>query len=228
MTNEMYDEDTDIGIGFDKAEMKVMPTNIPVTGNWLADIKARCEAATEGPWAWDGGEGDVRVGIACDEHDAPISGYIVDGENAAYAEEVCWIENDSSANAEFIAHAREDIPTLLAEVERLHDLGGDLCRATSKIEHYQEMLDQAQKDCFNAATERDEARAEIRRLKAKREWVGVLASDYGCGRDVEVYSEFGERTFGYHAGDGWHTQMKLTGRITHFRTLDQEGLPAIQ
>lgn len=59
-------------------------------------IRKRAEMATEGPWQKDG---------AIDIHSP-------NGTEVATA----W---GGYANQEFIAHAREDIPKLLAEIERL-------------------------------------------------------------------------------------------------------------
>jgi hypothetical protein len=79
----------------------------------LAEIRARCEAATPGPWEsvqdyYDGPwymlyeqrcAGDNKTSDLFDGR----SHYLIDAPN----------------NAAFAAHAREDIPALLAEVERL-------------------------------------------------------------------------------------------------------------
>jgi hypothetical protein len=68
-----------------------------MTDEQLAAIRARCEAATGGPW---------EVGHKCEIYTrhyqvGPIGDF--------------W----EPADARFTAHAREDIPALLAEVERL-------------------------------------------------------------------------------------------------------------
>lgn len=62
----------------------------------LAEIKAREQAATPGPW---------KVGI---------SALITDANGHAL-----FFGEDAKGNADFIAHARTDIPALVAEVERL-------------------------------------------------------------------------------------------------------------
>lgn len=86
-----------------------------MTPEQLAAIRARAEAATPGPWmvdeglVWDDGTGECECqwyreirgwtdhGVQCE------AGYLV----------------LSREDAEFIAHARSDIPALVAEVERL-------------------------------------------------------------------------------------------------------------
>jgi len=69
----------------------------------LAEIEARCEAATKGPWS-------VYVcGIRS-------LGYDVDGP-----EEGNRGQFERQEDAEFIARAREDVPALIAEVRRLRE-----------------------------------------------------------------------------------------------------------
>ena len=71
----------------------------------LDEIRARAEAATPGPW----GQGNINSGDG-------ISLLDVYSEHAGYVKVASvW----DSEDRDFIAHAREDIPYLLAEVERL-------------------------------------------------------------------------------------------------------------
>lgn len=77
----------------------------------LPAIRARAEAATPGPWTTNEYKGELFVvaGGVClwDAHgDLRWGSYVSEG-----------VRGD--ANAAFICHAREDIPALLAEVERL-------------------------------------------------------------------------------------------------------------
>lgn len=76
----------------------------------LSEIRARCDAATPGPWDIGG-----------------IRKNLIQTANAPFCE-VCTVRGGSSfqeidgqqkSNAAFIAHAREDIPYLLSEIERL-------------------------------------------------------------------------------------------------------------
>ncbi|WP_207220962.1 hypothetical protein [Streptomyces albidoflavus] len=78
----------------------------PLSAEYLAWIAARAEAATAGPWCTDGAE-------------------IYQGDE--YAWDAFWVGETCRADeadgglldAAFIAHARSDVPALLAEVERL-------------------------------------------------------------------------------------------------------------
>jgi len=82
------------------------------TAPTIEEIRELCEAATKGPWTagWDGDEGDgpgvnarwPRGGVCSCQR---------------YPEDV----DQSFRDAIFIAHAREDVPFLLDEVERLRE-----------------------------------------------------------------------------------------------------------
>ena len=78
----------------------------------LDEIRARCEAATPGPW--ESSLGDIFF-----------------GEYMLYVE--CAGTNEDS---EFIAHAREDIPFLLGEAERMQKViiaAAEACDAVNSI-----------------------------------------------------------------------------------------------
>lgn len=79
----------------------------------LEGIRARCEAATEGPWDYEMGEYMLMI---------PVGEIRRPGEKAAIAFAFAGhppVPIIAESNARFIAHAREDIPALIAEVERL-------------------------------------------------------------------------------------------------------------
>ena len=65
----------------------------------LNEIKERAEKATSGPW-------DMQDDL-----------FVVEGDGLILGDMVA--KATSEADAKFIAHAREDIPALVAEVERL-------------------------------------------------------------------------------------------------------------
>lgn len=82
----------------------------------LKAIRKRAEAATDGPW---------RVGCGSVETDSPehqsvSSWWGGTSNNICNLNDGEYIENSNEdSDAEFIAHAREDVPALLAEIERL-------------------------------------------------------------------------------------------------------------
>lgn len=82
----------------------------------LDAIKARAEAATPGPWEYAEAGTFKRGSFSLDEYfvrrpedDVSIAADIIDPDTC----------EPSEALAAFIAHAREDVPALVAEVERL-------------------------------------------------------------------------------------------------------------
>lgn len=79
-----------------------------LTDEQLAEIKARAAAATPGPW-W-------AESVDC----CVISEALGDDDEGG-----CWVADFGCAfpdDGEFIAHAREDIPLLVSEVERLREV----------------------------------------------------------------------------------------------------------
>ncbi|MFD6240573.1 hypothetical protein ACFWFV_13775 [Streptomyces diastaticus] len=78
----------------------------PLSPEYLAEIAARIKAATAGPWCTDGAE--IYQG---DEY----------SWDAFWVGETCRADeaDGGTVDAAFIAHARTDVPALLAEVERL-------------------------------------------------------------------------------------------------------------
>ena len=82
----------------------------PMTPERLAEIEARANAATQGPWEW---------------HPYMGSGATLAKPNHPFHELNILKTTDDwppvAADAEFIAAARNDVPALLAEVRRLQD-----------------------------------------------------------------------------------------------------------
>lgn len=138
----------------------------------LDEIKARCDAATEGPWQWRNSNGEPmllsrapglyvvmtfeRMGM----HGAqPV---FRDPENPNVLKPAGRENIYEFSDAEFIAAAREDVPWLLAEVERLT----------------------AERDALAAKVARVEALAEEWRYKGQFGWG---AWQLGEGPDPEGY-----------------------------------------
>lgn len=92
----------------------------------LTPIKARAEAVASQSWHLDGpdyhfyGPDDrdyVNTSLVVDENRTGIAR----GVPPVIFQEHLWLEwsPEAEANLEFIAHARTDVPALIAEVERL-------------------------------------------------------------------------------------------------------------
>ena len=86
----------------------------------LDAIEARCTAATPGPWQQCGAaRGGCTCGMVWSE---PADFVVAQGEKGERAGVFCGFDVDDetiSANMRFVAHARSDVPALLAEVRRL-------------------------------------------------------------------------------------------------------------
>lgn len=83
--------------------------------NRLDKIEARTNAATEGPWEWEGeAKAEWEIGanslVPSRRPDDPVL--------YGYGYDASGIEVKTPADAEFIAHARTDVPWLLEQVER--------------------------------------------------------------------------------------------------------------
>lgn len=113
-----------------------------MTAEELARIKARAEAATKGPWRWslnqkyhevrlEGGGGTVmdfvRYGMGSGAPRLKRAGVMVRIEE--FAEVIAgrehhadWAKKVRHPDADFISSCREDVPALLAEIERLRGL----------------------------------------------------------------------------------------------------------
>ena len=84
-----------------------------MTDEQLAAIRARCEVATPGPWI---------IGHVLIEPTLHRSVHDADGWMLANCDLRNRPAEQTESNVAFIAHAREDVPALLAEVERLRGL----------------------------------------------------------------------------------------------------------
>jgi hypothetical protein len=90
----------------------------------LEAIKARCEATSVAPWVsfiegrdCESGSSFIMTGIPKGEHIwSENRGKYIWGENRG---EDLYLTGGTNADLDFIAHARQDIPRLLEEIERL-------------------------------------------------------------------------------------------------------------
>jgi hypothetical protein len=108
----------------------------------LEEIRAREGAATKGPW--DLYEGGGYLDIAADLEDTGC-GYRARRQIVSFDDEPLdndpahaeWDEEDDRqqilADAAFIAHAREDVPALLAEIDRLKAENAELIQQRDRI-----------------------------------------------------------------------------------------------
>lgn len=99
-----------------------------MTNDDLKAIKARCEAATPGPWKAIGGK--VVDGNRQSKYTSLYSAFVSPVTVAPIGEQPLsragynrdkTLDEILPNDAEFIAHSRADVPALIAEVERLGD-----------------------------------------------------------------------------------------------------------
>ncbi len=114
----------------------------PLSPEYLAEIAARAEAATAGPWCTDGAE--LYQG---DEY----------AWDAFWVGETCRADeaDGGTADAAFIAAARTDVPALLAEVERLR----------KSVTYHQDRADRLSRQVSSVRRERRVAEVAARRLR---------------------------------------------------------------
>lgn len=83
----------------------------PLTIRELREIRARCEAATPGPW---------KAFLEGRDHESG-SDFIRTGEGPNRREDI-EMSGATPADYDFVANARQDIPRLLGEIARLRAL----------------------------------------------------------------------------------------------------------
>ncbi len=92
-----------------------------MTEDQIAEIQARCDAATPGPWEWDQERGRPVTLADLEEDGYPLTRMsILSIGGGAWRNRIEGRPDDE----EFIARAREDVPLLLAEIKRLRALPG--------------------------------------------------------------------------------------------------------
>ena len=100
----------------------------------IDEIKKRVEGVTEGPWAWEQYGEKVNcyhIGTAADKDGNPVEGHVeterYDLDSDTFIEDILW-EDDigykegavvNYNDADFIAHARMDIPFLIEFIKQL-------------------------------------------------------------------------------------------------------------
>jgi hypothetical protein len=171
-------------------------TNI-MTNEELQAIRERCEKATPGPWRTVGKKPgyEVEMIVAGD--------YADEGEPDLVVE--VWASADNKADAEFIAHAREDVPKLLDEVKELREINDWLRKENAKlsnglhevceeVSYLRAVLDEYKKCEEEYASDLCDAYAENKRLREALEHIlEVLPSDpyvplYAISDEIERYT----------------------------------------
>jgi hypothetical protein len=82
----------------------------PLTNEYLKKVRERCETATTSPW----------ISFIEGRDHSSGSSVIIRGINGT--EDDLYLTGATEDDQDFIAHARQDIPLLLDEIERLQKL----------------------------------------------------------------------------------------------------------
>ena len=100
-----------------------------MTDEELREIEERAKAASKGPWIPWGGEGWPKgwEHFSGSKDHTGIGWPVRDDMNML----VCVVEEDRTADQQFIAHSRQDIPRLIEEIRRLREENEEL-----KSSHY--------------------------------------------------------------------------------------------
>lgn len=104
-----------------------------MTEEELAQIRARADTATPGPWECRNAGGTIAMGEVIRLHrvrDSSRDAWLI-AESTLSADQKSHDEQD--ANMEFIAQAREDVPDLLVEVERLRAENAELRKVLADL-----------------------------------------------------------------------------------------------
>jgi hypothetical protein len=147
----------------------------PLQPEELKAIEARCEAATPGPWvATISPDGTVAMvdhaTLRLDDADEPLM--------IASCDVIGNLDND----ADFIAHARSDIPRLIATIE---EMAGEVAQSHVTVRKNAELAlenknlsEQIEKTTLARvlALERELAKRDKRELRIREEMVGWLKS----------------------------------------------------
>lgn len=158
---------------------------VGMTESELQAIEARANAATPGPWSETDDTGTV---IACYCSGGP-------GVFAGEADPAVYGGNDR-ADFAFIAAARSDVPTLIAEVRRLQSIGNAQLEELHRLRSEREMW-QADKQAFDARAaecrqlrfERDDLRTRVNQLlgdldRDAEEWLPYMRE--AATKDVQL------------------------------------------
>ncbi|MGW4181301.1 hypothetical protein ACWEK2_04010 [Streptomyces albidoflavus] len=133
------------------AEAGTTAASTALNPEYLAEITARAEAATAGPWCTDGAE--IYQG---DEY----------AWDAFWVGETCRADeaDGGTVDAAFIAHARTDVPALLAEVQRLRV---ELDKRTAQYAEAAAALAEQVQRSGQRMREHNADREELERLRAE-------------------------------------------------------------
>jgi hypothetical protein len=148
-----------------------------VSADRLAEIKARAEAATLGPWVRDMHSPDM----------GGRSGWHIRGPRQLGPRSVVLNSRMLSADAEFIEGSREDVPWLVEQVERLDRWKFEACEVMSGLRELGKALGLP----LGVQITGPAALAEVERLTAERDALAAQVARVEALADEWRYKGFG-------------------------------------
>lgn len=162
-----------------------------LTPERIAELRALCDKATPGPWAWtEAGDDGFIVGGACDAAGAALAGHVDIEDLAEDVAHRIVAEGPGAVpvnlnDAAFIAASREALPTLLAALEQsqeeLRSLRHAVCPVSddprtdyvmiAEISRRQgDVQGETAMENASLTAALHESREECRRLREEAEW----------------------------------------------------------
>jgi hypothetical protein len=179
----------------------------------LDEIKARADAATEGPWVRDMHSPDM----------SGRSGWYIRGPRKLGLRSMVLNSRMLPGDAEFIEHAREDVPWL---VERIGELIGAICWDTTCL-NCSSLLDSnydqymraeiAEAEVERLTAERDALAAQVARLAKPGDSDARMDAYYygftrtGVGLVDDILSAVAKAGKSYHGTDMWNEELSEGG-----------------
>lgn len=94
--------------------------DVLLTDDALGEIKRRADAATPGDWSWNSYDAIGHRAFIDGEWDMEFIAHIAHLNDTDHGDQIFGERKaEAQANAEFIAHARDDIPALLKHIAAL-------------------------------------------------------------------------------------------------------------
>lgn len=154
----------------------------------IYDIKVRAAKASKGPWSWQQNRHPNCNGTPWGWIEGP-------------AGNMCWSGVQSRVDADFIAHARQDIPNLIAEVERLRD--ENLYGQQETEEGTEKQMNTLKVALEAIIKERQRQDAKWGEQNHRPEfWSGILGEEYG-----ELCEAINETVFDNGTSEGGYDNM---------------------
>lgn len=176
----------------------------------IAEIEARAKAATEGPWEasdWSRDGGDFRVTIETNRPEVLEPGQSGIWPNGIM--KLCIASTESGENplrdADFIAHARSDIPYLISQVRALQERDAEIARMKEHEADYVARLDAMQFVINQAGFDQQKLRERAEAAEAALREINAEVKKL-----IDTYPNFDDMAARYSYAVGMHDIAALS------------------